>query len=83
MYAGSKAALEAMTWVWSRELAERATVNAVNPDPAWREMYEKAGQTFWEINQPYVGTAPLASYHMAKMKCWRWRDRIRSSLVDW
>lgn len=63
VYAGSKAAVEAMTRVWSRELAERATVNAVNPGPAWGDMYEKAGQTFWQINQPYVDTAPLASYH--------------------
>ncbi|KAF2999758.1 hypothetical protein E8E13_005090 [Curvularia kusanoi] len=29
-YAGSKAALEAMTRVWARELAERATVNSVS-----------------------------------------------------
>lgn len=63
VYAGSKAAVEAMTRVWSRELAERATVNAVNPGPAWGDMYEKAGKTFWEINQPYVDTAPLAGYH--------------------
>lgn len=63
IYAGSKAAVEAMTRVWSRELAERATVNAVNPGPAWGDMYEKAGQTFWDINQPYVDTAPLASYN--------------------
>lgn len=62
VYAGSKAAVEAMTRVWSRELAERATVNAVNPGPAWGDMYEKAGPSFWNINQPYVDTAPLASY---------------------
>ena len=66
VYAGSKAAVEAMTRVWSRELAERATVNAVNPGPAWGDMYEKAGQKFWDINQPYVDTAPLASYHGEK-----------------
>jgi NAD(P)-dependent dehydrogenase (short-subunit alcohol dehydrogenase family) len=63
VYAGSKAAVEAMTRVWSRELAERATVNAVNPGPAWGDMYENAGQTFWDINQPYVDTAPLAAYN--------------------
>lgn len=33
VYGGTKAALEAMTRTWSRELAERATVNAVNPGP--------------------------------------------------
>jgi NAD(P)-dependent dehydrogenase (short-subunit alcohol dehydrogenase family) len=63
VYAGSKAAVEAMTRVWSRELAERATVNAVNPGPAWGDMYEKAGQAFWDINQPYVDAAPLAKYN--------------------
>jgi NAD(P)-dependent dehydrogenase (short-subunit alcohol dehydrogenase family) len=31
IYGGTKAALEAMTRTWSRELAERATVNAINP----------------------------------------------------
>lgn len=33
VYGGTKAALEAMTRSWSRELADRATVNAVNPGP--------------------------------------------------
>ncbi|KFA62989.1 hypothetical protein S40285_06849 [Stachybotrys chlorohalonatus IBT 40285] len=62
VYAGSKAALEAMTRTWSRELAGRATVNAVNPGPAWGDMYAEAGPTFWTINQPYVDAAPLAQY---------------------
>ena len=31
MYGGTKAALEAMTRTWARELCESATVNAVNP----------------------------------------------------
>ncbi|KAF5663375.1 3-oxoacyl-reductase [Fusarium heterosporum] len=63
VYAGSKAALEAMTRTWSRELATRATVNAVNPGPAWGDMYAAAGQTFWDINQPYADTTPLAQYN--------------------
>ncbi|CEJ91128.1 Putative 3-oxoacyl-[acyl-carrier-protein] reductase FabG [[Torrubiella] hemipterigena] len=62
VYAGSKAALEAMTRTWSRELAERATVNAINPGPAWTDMYAIAGKKFWDINQPYVDAAPLAKY---------------------
>ncbi|KAL8970445.1 MAG: hypothetical protein Q9183_001523 [Haloplaca sp. 2 TL-2023] len=33
VYGGTKAALEHMTRTWSRELAERATVNAINPGP--------------------------------------------------
>ncbi|KAK2590954.1 L-xylo-3-hexulose reductase [Conoideocrella luteorostrata] len=66
VYAGSKAAVEAMTRTWSRELASRATVNAVNPGPAWGDMYAQAGEKFWKINQPYVDTAPLAEYHGEK-----------------
>ncbi|CAK7204974.1 L-xylo-3-hexulose reductase [Sporothrix eucalyptigena] len=62
VYAGSKAAIESMTRVWSRELAERATVNCINPGPAWGDMYEQAGPSFWTINQPYVDAAPLAAY---------------------
>ncbi|GAB0135778.1 L-xylo-3-hexulose reductase [Epichloe bromicola] len=62
VYAGSKAAVEAMTRTWSRELAGRATVNAVNPGPAWGDMYAQAGEKFWKINQPYVDAAPLAAY---------------------
>ncbi|KAG6049353.1 L-xylo-3-hexulose reductase [Claviceps sp. LM77 group G4] len=63
VYAGSKAAVEAMTRTWSRELAERATVNAVNPGPVWGDMYVQAGEGFWKTNQPYVDVAPLAAYH--------------------
>ncbi|KAH7148930.1 hypothetical protein EDB81DRAFT_481118 [Dactylonectria macrodidyma] len=62
IYAGSKAAVEAMTRTWSRELAGRATVNAVNPGPAWGDMYAAVGKTFWDINQPYADAAPLAEY---------------------
>ncbi|KAG6032834.1 L-xylo-3-hexulose reductase [Claviceps sp. Clav32 group G5] len=63
VYAGSKAAVEAMTRTWSRELAERATVNAVNPGPVWGDMYVQTGEGFWKMNQPYVDVAPLAAYH--------------------
>ncbi|KAI5299809.1 hypothetical protein KEM56_002952 [Ascosphaera pollenicola] len=66
IYAGTKAALEAMTRTWSRELATRAIVNAVNPGPAWGDMYAEAGEEFWKINQPYVDAAPLAEYHGEK-----------------
>jgi NAD(P)-dependent dehydrogenase (short-subunit alcohol dehydrogenase family) len=38
VYGGTKAALEAMTRTWSRELAERATCNAVNPGPVATDM---------------------------------------------
>lgn len=39
VYGGTKAALESMTRTWARELAERATVNAVNPGPVSTDMY--------------------------------------------
>ena len=63
IYAGTKAALEAMTRTWSRELAENATVNAVNPGPVWGDMYAQAGETFWKQNQKYVDAAPLCRYN--------------------
>lgn len=62
IYAGTKAAIEAMTRTWSRELAERCTVNCVNPGPVWGDMYEKAGERFWKGNQPFVDVAPLTAY---------------------
>jgi NAD(P)-dependent dehydrogenase (short-subunit alcohol dehydrogenase family) len=62
IYAGTKAALEAMTRTWSRELAEKCTVNCVNPGPVWGDMYRSAGNTFWQSNQPFVDVAPLTAY---------------------
>lgn len=62
IYAGTKAALEGMTRVWARELAENATVNAVNPGPVWGDMYSQAGEKFWKTNQKYVDGAPLMNY---------------------
>lgn len=62
VYAGSKGALEVMTRTWARELGERATVNSINPGPAWGDMYAEAGPTFWKRNQPYVDAAPLMAY---------------------
>lgn len=38
MYGGTKAALEAMTRTWARELSEKCTVNAVNPGPVATDM---------------------------------------------
>lgn len=38
MYGGTKAALEAFTRTWARELSERCTVNAVNPGPVATDM---------------------------------------------
>lgn len=60
VYGGTKAAVEEMTRTWARELAERATVNAVNPGPVWGDMYEVAGEEFWREMQPWQDNAPLS-----------------------
>lgn len=59
VYGGSKAALEAMTRTWSRELAERATVNAVNPGPVETEMYGNIGEDFEKYAKPFIQNTPL------------------------
>ncbi|KAF2011407.1 NAD(P)-binding protein [Aaosphaeria arxii CBS 175.79] len=59
-YAGTKGALEAMTRVWARELAEHATVNSINPGAMLTGMYSGLPQEMlekvWSLN--YM--APLA-----------------------
>lgn len=42
LYAGTKAAMEAMARVWCRELAESCTVNTINPGPVMTDMYMTA-----------------------------------------
>ncbi|KAJ6103012.1 hypothetical protein N7486_005439 [Penicillium sp. IBT 16267x] len=58
IYGGTKAALEAMTRTWARELADRATVNAVNPGPVIGDMYFKAGENFWKDIQGFQDNTP-------------------------
>ncbi|CAD6585961.1 MAG: electron carrier [Alectoria sarmentosa] len=59
VYGGTKAALEAMTRTWSRELAERATVNAVNPGPVATDMYGSTSPEFQQQMKPFMQNAPL------------------------
>ena len=59
VYGGSKAALEAMTRTWARELAERATVNAVNPGPVLGEMYARNTDDFKREIRGWISHAPL------------------------
>lgn len=59
IYGGTKAALESMTRTWSRELAERATVNAVNPGPVETEMYSNTSVDFRRRMKPFIQNAPL------------------------
>lgn len=59
VYGGTKAALESMTRTWSRELAENATVNAVNPGPVATDMYPVGNEEFLADSKPFVQNAPL------------------------
>lgn len=60
VYGGTKAALESMTRTWARELAGRATVNAVNPGPVTGDMYFAAGEGFWNQIQGFQDNTPLS-----------------------
>jgi 3-oxoacyl-[acyl-carrier protein] reductase len=58
VYGGSKAALEAMTRTWARELVERATVNAVNPGPVKTDMWAGTTPAFKKQLRPYIQQTP-------------------------
>jgi NAD(P)-dependent dehydrogenase (short-subunit alcohol dehydrogenase family) len=60
VYGGTKAALESMTRTWSRELADRATVNAINPGPVIGDMYFATGEKFWNSMQGWMDHTPLS-----------------------
>ncbi|KAK4121316.1 NAD(P)-binding protein [Parathielavia appendiculata] len=60
VYGGTKAAVEAMTRTWARELAENATVNAVNPGPVEGPMYASNSKEFLEGIHGWVLHTPLA-----------------------
>jgi L-xylulose reductase len=59
VYGGTKAAVEAMTRTWARELAERATVNAVNPGPVLTDMYARNPPAFKRFIRGFIEHAPL------------------------
>ncbi|KAG9203467.1 hypothetical protein G6514_002834 [Epicoccum nigrum] len=60
-YAGSKGALEAMTRVWARELAERATVNSVSVGPmAATGLYDCIPSDMAHVVFPLLSNAPLS-----------------------
>lgn len=58
VYGGTKAALEAMTRTWARELAERATVNAINPGPVKTAMWFATSAEFKKGLKPFIEHAP-------------------------
>ncbi|ORY63013.1 short-chain dehydrogenase [Pseudomassariella vexata] len=59
VYGGTKAALEAMTRTWSRELSERCTVNAINPGPVLTPMYDRNSDDFKREIKGWIDHAPL------------------------
>jgi NAD(P)-dependent dehydrogenase (short-subunit alcohol dehydrogenase family) len=59
VYGGTKAAVEAMTRTWARELAENCTVNAVNPGPVEGPMYASNSAEFLEGIHGWVLHTPL------------------------
>lgn len=61
VYGGTKAALESMTRTWARELAGRATVNAINPGPVIGDMYFQTGEAFWRQMQGFQDGTPLSA----------------------
>ena len=61
IYGGTKGALDSMTRVWSRELAERATVNSVNPGPVATDMLSGAPDEVLEVLAPWNKITPLAT----------------------
>jgi len=66
VYGGTKAALEAMTRTWARELAERATVNAVNPGPVATDMWDSVTPEFEKGISTWNQNTPLST----------WRDGV-------
>ncbi|KUJ11984.1 NAD(P)-binding protein [Mollisia scopiformis] len=58
VYGGTKAALEAMTRTWARELAERATVNAINPGPVKTDMWAGTTAEFKRRLKPFIEQTP-------------------------
>ncbi|KAK6351826.1 hypothetical protein TWF718_004971 [Orbilia javanica] len=66
IYGGTKAALEAMTRTWSRELADRCTATCVNPGPVVTDMYGGTSDEFKEVMRPFIEHAPLMNAGGAK-----------------
>ncbi|KAB2578928.1 Short chain dehydrogenase [Lasiodiplodia theobromae] len=62
IYGGTKGAVESMTRVWARELAERATVNTVNIGPTMTDMYQDIPvEVLADVLKSWFPTAPLSA----------------------
>jgi NAD(P)-dependent dehydrogenase (short-subunit alcohol dehydrogenase family) len=68
VYGGSKAALEAMTRTWARELASRGTVNAINPGPVKTDMWDKMPDEHKSGLKPWVMHTPWQQLDMRWMR---------------
>ncbi|KAK2045391.1 short chain dehydrogenase [Colletotrichum somersetense] len=60
VYGGTKAALEAMTRTWARELSENATVNAINPGPVLTDMYSGVPHESRRFIKGFIEHTPLS-----------------------
>lgn len=60
VYGATKAALDAMTRSWARELAERCTVTSINPGPVATDMYGSITDEFARGMAKWNLLAPLA-----------------------
>ena len=59
IYGGTKAAVEAQSRTWARELSSHATVNCINPGPVAGEMYSANSAEFKAKIKPFIQNAPL------------------------
>lgn len=75
VYGGTKAALDAMTRTWARELNMRATINSVNPGPVDSDMYASTTEYFREKLRPFIEHAPLMQLSKGEMAALSEDDR--------
>ncbi|KAI1774373.1 NAD(P)-binding protein [Hypoxylon cercidicola] len=73
LYSGTKAALEALARVWCSELAERCTVNSINPGPTMTDMYLSAPEAtkrqlaLWNPVTPLAAVRPSDSAEVREL----------------
>ncbi|KAK0671834.1 hypothetical protein QBC41DRAFT_245008 [Cercophora samala] len=82
VYGGTKAALEAMTRTWSRELAQNATVNAVNPGPVEGPMYASNAEVFLEGIEGWIKHTPLMKAQEGDVKDESLPEGTRAARTD-
>ncbi|TGO67973.1 hypothetical protein BOTNAR_0032g00170 [Botryotinia narcissicola] len=58
VYGGTKAAVDAMTRTWARELHDRATVNSINPGPVKTDMWAGTTAGLKKELKPWIESTP-------------------------